>query len=147
MKNKLKQDFEMQKRNAAKEELAECAKRYHQCLNRLLKETNDRGDERNPMSTRNTFNHNFWKFRKNLLNDVNVETTQPTFSKVEVHSYFSCLYSSSPHVFVDPPWLPRAPALCEHTLDRLAGHCTIALRNISGLSGMRMWRLRHWQST
>ena len=24
-------------------------------------------------------------------------------------SYFSRVYSSSPHVFVDPPWLPRAP--------------------------------------
>ena len=34
-------------RNAAKEELAECAKRYHQCLDRLLKEANDRVDERN----------------------------------------------------------------------------------------------------
>ena len=113
MKNKLKRDFRnAKKRNAPKEELAECAKSYHQCLrelNRLLKETNDRGDEKNAASTRNKFNHNFWKFTKNLLDDENVETTQPTFSKEEAHSYFSRVYSSSPHVFVDPPWLPRAP--------------------------------------
>ena len=110
MKNKLKRDFRnAKKRNA---ELAECAKSYHQCLreqNRLLKETNDRGNERNAASTRNKFNHNFWKFTKNLLDNENVETTQPTFSKEEAHSYFSRVYSSSPHVFVDPPWLPRAP--------------------------------------
>ena len=54
----------MQKRNALKEELAECAKSYHQCLrelNRLLKETNDQGDERNAASTRKKFIYNFWK--------------------------------------------------------------------------------------
>ena len=33
-----------------------------------------------------------------------------------------------------------------YTLDRLAGHWTIALQNIGGLSGMGMWRPRHWQS-
>ena len=102
----------MQKRNAPKEELAECAKSYHQCLrelNRLLKETNNRGDERNAANTRKKFNHNFWKFTKNLPDDENAETTQPTLSKGEAHSYFSRVYSSSPHVFVDPPWLPRAP--------------------------------------
>ena len=69
----------MQKRNALKEELTECGKSYHQCLrelNRLLKETNDRGDERNAASTRNKFNQNFWKFKKNLLDDESVETTQ-----------------------------------------------------------------------
>ena len=102
----------MQKRNPLKEELAECAKSYHQCLrelNTLLKETNDRGDERNAASTRKKFNHNFWKFTKNFLDDENVETTQPTLLKEEAHSYFSRVYSSSPHVLVDPPWLARAP--------------------------------------
>ena len=74
----------MQKRNAPKEELAECAKSYHQCLrelNRLLKETNNRGDERNAANTRKKFNHNFWKFTKDLPDDENAETTQPTLSK------------------------------------------------------------------
>ena len=102
----------MQKSNALKEELAECAKSCHQSLrelNRLLKETNDRGDERKAASTRKKFNHNFWKFMYNLLDDESVETTQPTLSKEEAHSYFSHVYSSSPHVVVDPPWLLRAP--------------------------------------
>ena len=83
MKNKLTQAFPNAKRNAPKEELAECAKSYHQCLrelNRLLKETNDRGDEKNAASTRKKFIYNF-----------------------------SSVYSSSPHVFIDPPWLLRAP--------------------------------------
>ena len=89
-------------------------KSYHQCLikraNReRLKETNDRGGERNAASTRKKLNHNFWKFTKNLPDDENAETTQPTLSKEEAHSYFSRVYSSSPHVFVDPPWLSRAP--------------------------------------
>ena len=38
---------------------------------------------------------------ENLLDNENVETTQPTLSKEEAHSYFSSVYSSSPHVFVD----------------------------------------------
>ena len=98
-------------RNAPKEELAEHTKTYHQCLrelNRHLtleKETN----ERNAASTRKKFNHNFWKFTKNLLDYENVETTQPTLSKEEAHRHFSRVYLSSSHVFVDPPWLPRAP--------------------------------------
>ena len=109
----------MQKRNALKEELAECVKSYHQCLrelNRLLKETNDRGDERNAASTRKKFNHNFWKFKKNLLDNENVETTQPILSKEEAYSYFSCVYSSSPHVFIDPPWFARSldPGVVQH---------------------------------
>ena len=45
---------------------------------------------------------------KNFLDDKNAETTQHTFSKEEAHSYFSSVYSSSPHVLVDPPWLARA---------------------------------------
>ena len=112
MKNKLKLDFWNAKRNVPKEELAECAKSYHQWLrelNRLLKENNDRGDERNAASTRKKFNHNFWKFTKNLPDDENAETTQPSLSKEEAHSYFNCVSSSFPHVFIDPPWLPRAP--------------------------------------
>ena len=40
-----------------------------------------------------------------------------------------------------------AMSVREHTLDRLAGHWTITLRNIGGLSGMGMWRPWHWQST
>ena len=106
MKNKLKRDFRNAKRNVLEEELAECAKSNHQCLrelNRLLKKTNDRGDERNAANTRKNFNHNFWKCTKNLPDDENAETTQPTLSKGEARSYFSRVYSSSPHVFVDPP--------------------------------------------
>ena len=67
--------------------------------NRLLKETNDRGDERNAASTRKKFNHNFWKFTKNLLDDENVETTQPTLLKEEAYSYFSHVYTHHPRMF------------------------------------------------
>ena len=130
----------MQKRNALKEELAECMKSCHQCLrelNRLLKETNDRGDERNAASTRKKFNQNFWKFKKNLLDNESVETTQPTLSKEEAYSYFSrvylLFYSSSPHVFIDPPWFARSlvwgavwvKTLCQYGMRHNAGYIAI----------------------
>ena len=45
-------------------------------------------------------------------------------------------------------WCTVFPAMSvrEPTLDRLAGHWTIALQSIGGLTGMGMWRPRHWQS-
>ena len=113
MKNKLKRDFRnAKKRKAPKEELAECAKNFHQCLrelNRLSKVNNVCIDQKNAESTRRKFKHNFWKFTQSLLDDAEVETTQPTFSKEEAHSHFSSVYSYYPHIFEDPSWLPRAP--------------------------------------
>lgn len=76
MKNKLKRDFRnAKKRKAPEEELAECAKNFHQCLrelNRLSKVSNAHVDPKNADSTRRKFKHNFWKFTQSLLDDAEV---------------------------------------------------------------------------
>ena len=113
-KKQLKRAFRKAKKdNAPKEVIADLANKYHQCVrmhNNLAKEKCKREEWKNAKIIRKKCMQNFWKFSSSLLdgsNDSNL--TQPTCSAEDAHSFFSGTYSSRPHTFSQPQWMPSAP--------------------------------------
>ena len=52
---------------------------------------------------------NIHRFARIIFNDDSHTSVQPTFSKQEVQSFFTNIYSETPKLFAHPSWMPKPP--------------------------------------
>ena len=73
---------------------------------KLKKESEGRFRAAEMRSARTQCHRHFWRFAKDLLDESPSTSTPPAFSQQDAHDYFSTEYSSQPHHFTKPAWMP-----------------------------------------
>ena len=76
---------------------------------RLSRDSARRLQHKEAQLAREQSHRNFWKFAKELLDGGSSAKTSPEFSASTAHTFFSEVYTSSPHQFLTPSWMPLPP--------------------------------------
>jgi hypothetical protein len=88
------------------------AQRFHQLVrshNKLIKIEKQMQTRGARNQQRKKCHKDIHKFARNLLNNDDFTSIEPTFSRSEAEDFFSTTYSSTPRSFNCPPWMPVPP--------------------------------------
>ena len=76
---------------------------------RLKRASSCRLQEKHAKFARKECHHNFWRYANQLLDGGEAQVVTPKFSASLAHTFFSEVYSSTPHQFQMPSWMPAPP--------------------------------------
>jgi hypothetical protein len=83
--------------------------RDNRAYSKALKKSRRAGNERTASKMKECAT-SFWKFASKILNGEASADADPTFSVDTAEQFFTNTYSSSPHTFIQPAWLPTPVA-------------------------------------
>ena len=110
LKNAARKALRRVKRNNSSEEaIRTCAGEFLSLLrehSRLKKASESRLGASEAKAARQQCHRNFWRYARELLDKKLTPSISPTFSEQTAHDFFTKEYSSQPHQFTQPTWMP-----------------------------------------
>ena len=123
LKNAARQDLRKAQREESKESIRSCTGQFLSLLRDHSKAKRLAGGQLVKLEARAARDdcHKLWRFAKDLLDNNRATSISPTFSSQEAYNFFSKQYTTEPHDYSTPPWMPPSadPKYAMYSVDSI----------------------------